>query len=317
MEEMNVTALGHRSNISWNSQLADELDAMDGKKDGKIKANVWNNFIKKSDSKGKSVSYFINTDEASKSLNYYAAKKDSGKVDWKNWRALLENFKKDIPVHIDNSDITAPQTAQVPENVTTEAMYLFAKTEIPKYGENKENAGKILQLSDGRFYLYDSDGRVEKVYADKNSLCNHNPEEELFYDEQGNVSSMLKYEYKDDEPVIMIDYDADGKLSAIYRHDYDEKGNQTGLIEYNNKGEVDNFGIYEYDKDNNVVTLSYDGTGKLTDVSKQTSNDINIFYSTEGKYKNAEKTEYKEDKDGNIVSQKTYWWNSKGNLIKR
>lgn len=317
MEAMNVSTLSQRSNVSWNRQLANELDEMDGRKDGKISANVWNNFIKKSDSKGKAVSYFINIDEASKSLNYYAAKKDSGKVDWKNWRTLLDNFKRDIPVHIDNSDINAPQTAQVPENVATEAMYLFAKTEIPEYEINKENAGKVLQLPDGRFCLYNADGRVEKVYPDKSSLCSDNPEEELFYDEQGKVSSMFKYQYKNDEPVISLDYDAEGKLSAIYRRDYDENGNQTGVIEYNNKGEVDSFGIYEYDKDKNVVMLSYDSQGKLTDVSKQTNNDINIFYSTEGKYKNAEKTEYKEDKDGNVVSQKNYWWNSKGNLIKR
>ena len=308
---------GNSNNISWNRQLANELDAMDGKKDGVIKANVWNNFIKKSDSSGKNIGYFINVDEAAQSLNFYARRKDAGKVDWKNWKSLLEAFKKDIPIHIDNSDVTVSKTHAVPDDVSTEAKFLFKKTEIPKYEDNKERAEKLYILQDGKYYSYNSQGKIEKVYNTREDLKEDNPDHELFYDEQGNLTAMFKYQYNDGEPAVTLEYGAEGDLTAIYKKEYDENGQQTGIIEYNKDGAVDSFGVYEYDKDGNILVSSYDKDGNLTDVSKQLNNDINVLYDTNGKYQHGYKTEYTEDANGNIKSHKDYCWSRKGNLLKR
>ena len=81
------------NNIAWNKQLAAELDAADGKADGKIDASIWNGFMNKTGSNGNRIKKFINLSNAEKSFNYYDKKKDAGKVDWKNWNTMLNDFK--------------------------------------------------------------------------------------------------------------------------------------------------------------------------------------------------------------------------------
>lgn len=115
-------------NIQWNKQLADELDAADGNKDGKISANVWNEFINKSGSKGNKINSFINVNAAMRSLNYYDTTKDKGKIDWKNnWQTLLNNYlgKSDVQKEQSNMDVknvplTAEFNADVKENEQAE-----------------------------------------------------------------------------------------------------------------------------------------------------------------------------------------------------
>lgn len=83
---------GGNNNIHWNRNLAEKLDAADGKKDGKINASVWNSFLDKVGSSGNRINNFINIDNASKSFNYYDTKKDSGKVQWDNWESMYNDF---------------------------------------------------------------------------------------------------------------------------------------------------------------------------------------------------------------------------------
>ena len=82
------------NNAQWNKKLADQLDAADGKKDGKISASVWNGFIKHTGSSGNKIKWSITVDNASKSFSYYDAKKDAGKVDWDNWEDMYATFSK-------------------------------------------------------------------------------------------------------------------------------------------------------------------------------------------------------------------------------
>ena len=99
---------GGNNNVQWNKQLAEELDAADGKKDGKISASIWNNFIDKSGSNGNKINKFINVETASKSLDFYARKKDVGneKVDWSNWQEMLSEINKK-----ENSEVEKQQQA--------------------------------------------------------------------------------------------------------------------------------------------------------------------------------------------------------------
>ena len=53
---------GGNNNIHWNRNLAEKLDAADGKKDGKINASVWNSFLDKVGSSGNRINNFINID---------------------------------------------------------------------------------------------------------------------------------------------------------------------------------------------------------------------------------------------------------------
>ena len=80
------------NNVQWNKKLAEQLDAADGKKDGKITASVWNGFINHTGSNGNKIKWNISVDNAAKSFRYYDTKKDTGKVDWNNWADMYAEF---------------------------------------------------------------------------------------------------------------------------------------------------------------------------------------------------------------------------------
>ena len=111
MNDGSVGNVGNNGNVKWNKQLADELDAADGKKDGKISGNIWNGFLDKMGSKGNHVTNFIDIENAEKSFNYYAETKDGGNVDWKNWQNMLFDFKKDLGLIVHNE----PETSKISE----------------------------------------------------------------------------------------------------------------------------------------------------------------------------------------------------------
>ena len=113
----NVGGVGGNDNIKWNKQLAKELDAADGKQDGKISASVWNGFIQKTGSKGNSIKNFINLENAAKSFEYYDSKKDAGKIDWKNkWQGMLFEYQKDLGIIVHNEPSAKETTETKTEN---------------------------------------------------------------------------------------------------------------------------------------------------------------------------------------------------------
>ena len=179
------------NNISWNKKLAQELDAADGKKDGKISASIWNSFMNHTGSSGNKIKNFININNAAKSLNYYDTKKDAGKVDWDNWESMYESFtdKKDasaaqettvkpeisstVPAAGDGSEVTAstnnapekpqqtsPQQHADFENALKETKYMESFTDVNTFlnegGFGKEGNG--LQDENGLHYILDKNG---------------------------------------------------------------------------------------------------------------------------------------------------------------
>ncbi len=66
-------------NFDQTLVIARNLDAKDGKRDGKISASVWNEFVK--DKGGKTIKYSITVEDAQKSIATYLARnsKESGK----------------------------------------------------------------------------------------------------------------------------------------------------------------------------------------------------------------------------------------------
>ena len=106
---------GGNGNVQWSKQLADKLDAADGKKDGKISASVWNDFITHTGSSGNKIANSITCDNASKSFVYYDKKKDAGKVDWGNWENMFKSFSEN--------------EAQPPVSVTDKPIVVTGKVE--------------------------------------------------------------------------------------------------------------------------------------------------------------------------------------------
>ncbi len=87
-----VSGVSGGNNTPWNKKLAEQLDEADGKKDGKISANIWNGFIKHTGSSGNKIKWSINVENAAKSFSYYDTTKDSGKVDWNCWEQMYVSF---------------------------------------------------------------------------------------------------------------------------------------------------------------------------------------------------------------------------------
>ena len=81
----------------WAKAKFAELDVADGAKDGKIKRDIWNGFVG-SIGTGKSISVFINEDNAMKSLRTYARRADNGVIN--NNETLLNElnsfFEKEL-----------------------------------------------------------------------------------------------------------------------------------------------------------------------------------------------------------------------------
>ena len=138
------------NNIAWNKQLAAELDAADGKADGKIDASIWNGFMNKTGSNGNRIKKFINLSNAEKSFNYYDKKKDAGKVDWKNWNTMLNDFKAEKSGNKETvqkapepevQEETKPQ-AEAPKPEVQEETKPQAEAPKPEQNSNVKNSNK-------------------------------------------------------------------------------------------------------------------------------------------------------------------------------
>lgn len=99
MSGNNISGIGGAGNTQWSRQLAEQLDAADGKKDGKISANNWNVFLKAMGSSGNKISNYITVDNAVRSFNFYEKKKDvNTNTEWNKWEDKFneakDNFKE-------------------------------------------------------------------------------------------------------------------------------------------------------------------------------------------------------------------------------
>lgn len=92
MVNINTGNIQNKQNVLWSRQLADKLDAADGQKDGKIDASIWNSYLTSMGSNGNKISNYITVDNASRSFDYYAAKKDAGNNSWKQWDETFDKY---------------------------------------------------------------------------------------------------------------------------------------------------------------------------------------------------------------------------------
>lgn len=140
MVNINTGNIQNKQNVLWSRQLADKLDAADGQKDGKIDASVWNSYLTSMGSNGNKISNYITVDNASRSFDYYAAKKDAGNNSWKQWdetfdkysgqemldksQDTLKNLKNAKKEDVEVSDVTEEQK-KYDSNAVTSKNYEF------------------------------------------------------------------------------------------------------------------------------------------------------------------------------------------------
>lgn len=146
-----MTKINFKPNAA--SVLAQNLDAKDGKQDGKISASVWNDFVK--DKGGKTIKYSISVENAQKSISTYLSRnsKESGKTkDTLGFEWMMEDFtkgkKKPLKGNELSSDILKslgnPKDPKIIKaNADTATKFITGKGEqmpVP----TKENAAQIL-----------------------------------------------------------------------------------------------------------------------------------------------------------------------------
>lgn len=203
---------GGNQNVQWSRQLAEELDAADGKKDGKISANNWNVFLTKMGSKGNKISNYITVDNAVRSFNFYESKKDAGKVDWNNWEEKYNEAKSDFK-----------------EGGIRESMPAQKNTGTRKTG-NQQNSSYTPVVGDKSRYhkgytitSINENGTFWER-ADENpthyNLCNASGTVISSYITDADGNTIKRTDYKNGKASATYNYDKDGNSTSARFHQY-------------------------------------------------------------------------------------------------
>ncbi len=233
------------NNLPWNERLALELDAADGKRDGKINYDIWNGFLKKIGSRGNKISVFINLKNAAKSFNYYSNKKDNGIVNWENWEELLTDYQKDLGLvsysskpkppaassqELKEEDLsTKKEHTSVDENTSKmQAEALDDKTTEnstnPTLQDNKSNERPKYDLEselntyiEVKGYVLNKNVNGRKTYMDKKK-------NKLFVTEYANGNREVATELKSGQKVDLRIINLDGYILQESSFTYEDKG---------------------------------------------------------------------------------------------
>lgn len=129
------------------------------------------------------------------------------------------------------------------------------KITIPTFEVKTDCANQTVKQDDGRYFQYDADGRVERIYADEKAKDAKNDAVTIGYDDNGNLSSYQLNSFDDVGHLTEeIEYDGSGDFSYCYVKDkFDDNGNCGRWTYYNADGSV------KYIEDNHV----YDEQGQL------------------------------------------------------
>lgn len=234
----------------WNARtLADNLDAADGKKDGKISASIWNNYLKTIGSTGNRINNYITVDNAERSLNYYKTTKDLNNTNakWDNWNMDKKDYMPDVP----SNDENPPQnTAPIEQGTPHENSAPPADSTLDAIFNTKseENAGKKVPNDDGTAYEYDNNGYIYLVY-DKDG----NMTRKIERDADGNVD-YTDFEYDDNGKMTRsISRKADGSVMSYWDYVYDNNGKEIQGISREADGNVKFCCDYEYDVNGNMT----------------------------------------------------------------
>jgi len=189
------------------------------------------------------------------------------------------------------------------------------------YQETKDFSGRILERKNYEYgylesiiqyeydfdndkvtvYVYDSEGNLkqEKLFE----ISTNKTLEVKNYDEQGDISSTVVYEYDaSNDEMIVKTYDAFNNL--IKEEIYRDSTNQLIEVRTYESGIVVQKALYQYDYQNNELTISYyNKDGILTSQVVKSIDDNRV----------RKKTTY--DEDGNIEEIKIYTYNVEANRV--
>ena len=114
------------------------------------------------------------------------------------------------------------------------------KITIPTFEVKTDCANKTVKQDDGRYFQYNTAGRVIRIYADEKAKDAKNNAVTIRYDDHGNVSEYQLNSFDDKGRCIgSIVYDGSGDFSDRWVNDkFDDNGNQGRQTKYNADGSV-------------------------------------------------------------------------------
>ena len=239
-------------------QLAQQLDAADGKKDGKISASVWNSFVEGKG--GKDIKNYINVENAMNSITSYAVKTSQSSGTKIN--DLMDKWINNSPA-LDptppKADANPPKAEPAPANDTNPPASEAGTSQYKELTTRKpEYAGKEVKVGDCT-YTYNEDGYLDSI---KNSSGKKTLSVLLRYDE-GSVLQYRRSEYDTNgNETKRTCYNSDGSVEFYSRSDYDANGNMTKDTCYNPDGSVKFYSRYDYDENGKKMT-QYDPDGSV------------------------------------------------------
>lgn len=158
MVNINTGNIQNKQNVLWSRQLADKLDAADGQKDGKIDKSIWNSYLTSMGSNGNKISNYITVDNASRSFDYYAAKKDAGNNSWKQWDETFDKYSGQEM--LDKSQDTLKNL----KNAKKEDVEVSDITEQQKKYDSKAVTAKCYEFNDSKVVVSrDANGEINRI----------------------------------------------------------------------------------------------------------------------------------------------------------
>lgn len=158
MVNINTGNIQNKQNVLWSRQLADKLDAADGQKDGKIDESIWNSYLTSMGSNGNKISNYITVDNASRSFDYYAAKKDAGNNSWKQWNETFDKYSGQEM--LDKSQDTLKNL----KNAKKEDVEVSDITEQQKKYDSKAVTAKCYEFNDSKVVVSrDANGEINRI----------------------------------------------------------------------------------------------------------------------------------------------------------
>lgn len=158
MVNINTGNIQNKQNVLWSRQLADKLDAADGQKDGKIDKSIWNSYLTSMGSNGNKISNYITVDNASRSFDYYAAKKDAGNNSWKQWDETFDKYSGQEM--LDKSQ----DTLKILKNAKKEDVEVSDITEQQKKYDSKAVTAKCYEFNDSKVVVSrDANGEINRI----------------------------------------------------------------------------------------------------------------------------------------------------------
>ncbi len=167
------------------------------------------------------------------------------------------------------------------------------------------SASKINSIEKINFTL-DSNGKP--IDGEKLSTLNYNSNgfltETIIYSLDGTVKDKYTYEYDKNGRRIKTSRYSDGQLLNSYKYDYNEFGNKIKAYSYNPAGELEEYYLYKYDGEGNLVEEDwFSASGEK-------------IYSVENDYDDGVKTRTSTyDKNNDLIFEYVFKYDQKGNII--